>query len=156
MTNLMDITNRTSLVTRAAIRRRRNSSPRHGTTTVEFAFVGPIVFLLFFGVIELGRGLMVVHLLTNAARVGCRAGVIEGTSTTSITNAVKSSLTGVGISAETVNVQVNDGSTDASASKAGDEITVTASIPMSSVTWLPFGSYLSGKTLSGQYTLRRE
>jgi Flp pilus assembly protein TadG len=152
----MGITNRMTVLLRTARQRRRNSSPRHGTTAVEFAFVGPIVFLLFFGVIELGRGLMVVHLLNNAARIGCRAGVIEGTSTTSITNAVKSSLTGVGISAETVNVQVNDGATDASASKAGDEITVTASIPMSSVTWLPFHSYLNGKTLSGQYTLRRE
>jgi Flp pilus assembly protein TadG len=140
----------------ATLGRGKSRSDRRGTTTVEFAIVGPIVFLLFFGLIELGRGLMVVHLLTNAARVGCRVGVIEGTSTTAITNVVKNSLTGVGINAETVNVQVNDGSTDASASKAGDEITVTASIPMSSVTWLPFGSYLSGKTLTGQYTLRRE
>jgi Flp pilus assembly protein TadG len=152
----MGITNRMTVLLRTARQRRRNTSPRHGTTAVEFAFVGPIVFLLFFGVIELGRGLMVVHLLNNAARIGCRAGVIEGTSTTSITNRVKRSLTGVGISPETVNVQVNDGATDASASKAGDEITVTASIPMSSVTWLPFQSYLNGKTLSGQYTLRRE
>ncbi len=152
----MGIKNQTIVLRHLTKSRRRNSSSRRGTTAVEFAFVGPIVFLLFFGVIELGRGLMVVHLLNNAARIGCRTGVIEGTSTTSITNAVKSSLTGVGISAETVNVQVNDGATDASASKAGDEITVTASIPMSSVTWLPFHSYLNGKTLSGQYTLRRE
>jgi Flp pilus assembly protein TadG len=135
---------------------RRNRASRRGTTTVEFAFVAPIIFILFFGVIELGRGLMVVHLLTNAARVGCRAGVIEGVSTNTISTAVKNSLTGVGMSGENVSVQVNDGATDASASKAGDEITVTASIPFSSVTWLPFGSFLSGKTLSGQYTLRRE
>jgi Flp pilus assembly protein TadG len=141
---------------RVAVGRGRKRSARRGTTTVEFAFVAPVVFVLFFGVIELGRGLMVVHLLTNAARVGSRAGVIEGVSTATITNAVKSSLTGVGISGENVSVQVNDGSTDASASKAGDEITVSASIPFSSVTWLPFGSFLSGKTLSGQYTLRRE
>ena len=141
---------------RAAVGRGTKRSARHGTTAVEFAFVAPVVFVLFLGVIELGRGLMVTHLLTNAARVGSRAGVIEGVSTATITNAVKSSLTGVGISGENVSVQVNDGSTDASASKAGDEITVSASIPFSSVTWLPFGSFLSGKTLSGQYTLRRE
>ena len=145
----------TGFSTLTRFRRRRDAS-RRGTTTVEFAFVAPVVFILFFGVVELGRGLMVVHLLTNAARAGCRAGIIEGVSTTTITNTVKNSLTAVGISGENVNVQVNDGSTDASASKAGDEITVTASIPFSSVTWLPFGSYLSGKTLSGQYTLRRE
>ncbi|HEV3418308.1 MAG TPA: TadE family protein [Pirellulales bacterium] len=137
-------------------RRGRKRPARHGTSAIEFAFVGPIVLLLFFGVLEIGRGLMVVHLLTNAARAGCRLGIIEGTSTTSITTAVKQSLTGVGISAETINVQVNDGATDASNSKAGDEITVKASIPTSSISWMPFQSFLSGMTLSGQYTLRRE
>ncbi|HEV2969151.1 MAG TPA: TadE family protein [Pirellulales bacterium] len=136
--------------------RGRKPSTRQGTTAVEFAFVGPIVFLLFFGVLELGRGLMTVHLLTNAARAGCRSGIIEGTSTASITTAVKQSLTGVGVSAETINVQVNDGSTDASNSKAGDEITVKASIPASSISWMPFQQFLGGMTLSGQYTLRRE
>ena len=90
----MGTKNQTILLRHLTKSRRRNGSSRHGTTAVEFAFVGPIVFLLFFGVIELGRGLMVVHLLNNAARIGCRTGVIEGTSTTSITNAVKSSLTG--------------------------------------------------------------
>jgi Flp pilus assembly protein TadG len=144
------------LRTTAERRRGRKPSTRRGTTAVEFAFVGPIVLLLFFGVLELGRGLMVVHLLTNAARAGCRSGIIEGTSTASITTAVKQSLTGVGISAETINVQVNDGSTDAANSKAGDEVTVKASIAASSVSWMPFQRFLSGMTLSGQYTLRRE
>jgi Flp pilus assembly protein TadG len=137
-------------------RSRQPTQNRRGTTAVEFAFVGSIVFLMFFGILELGRALMVTHLLTNAARAGCRAGVIEGTSTASIKTAVNQALTGVGISGDTVTVQVNDGSTDASASKAGDEITVVASISASSVSWLPFQKFMSGKTLTGQYTLQRE
>jgi Flp pilus assembly protein TadG len=137
-------------------RRRRKPPTRHGTTAVEFAFVGPIVLLLFFGVIELGRGLMTVHLLTNAARAGCRTGIIEGTSTATIKSVVTQNLAAVGMSAESVNVQVNDGSSDAANSNAGDEITVVASIPANTITWLPFSSYLSGKTITGQYTLRRE
>jgi Flp pilus assembly protein TadG len=111
---------------------------------------------MFFGILELGRALMVSHLLTNAARAGCRAGVVEGTTTASIKSVVTQALTGVGISGENVNVQVNDGATDASSSKAGDEITVVASIPASSVSWLPFQKFMTGKSLTGQYTLQRE
>src|SRR5262249_47390072 len=81
---------------------------RRGSTVVEFAVFGPIVLLLFFGVVELARGLLVVHLLTNASRMGCRAGVIEGTSTATITTVVRQNLTGVGVSGENINVQVND------------------------------------------------
>jgi Flp pilus assembly protein TadG len=137
-------------------RRRRLNRHRRGTTAVEFAFVGSTVFLIFFGVLELGRALMVSHLLTNAARAGARAGVVEGTSTASITSVVTSALSGVGISSENINVKVNDGSTDASASNAGDEITVKVTIPASSVSWLPWQRFTSSTTLSGQYTLQRE
>jgi Flp pilus assembly protein TadG len=136
--------------------RRRFGRSRRGATAVEFAFVGSTVFLIFFGVLELGRALMVSHLLTNAARAGARAGVVEGTSTTSIKAVVTSALSGVGISTENISVQVNDGSTDASASKAGDEITVKVTIPASSVSWLPWQRFTSSTTLSGQYTLQRE
>lgn len=152
----MSDNNRKSPSSRCSRRLWRSKHSRRGTTAVEFAFVGSIVFLIFFGIIEVGRALMVSHLLTNAARAGCRAGIVEGTSTATITNVVKAALTGVGISGENVTVTVNDGSTDASASKAGDEITVKTSISASSISWLPFQRFMSGKTLSGQYTLQRE
>jgi Flp pilus assembly protein TadG len=128
---------------------------RPGANTVEFAIIAPVFFMFVLGLIEVGRGIMVVHLLTNAARVGARTGVIEGTSTAQIKTAVVNCLNQQGISAETTTVQVNDGSADASTANAGDEITVLISIPVSKVTWLPGGQYLNG-TISGQFTLRRE
>jgi Flp pilus assembly protein TadG len=128
---------------------------RPAVTALEFAMVAPALFVLILGIFELGRGIMVIHALTNAARIGCRVGAIEGTSTSTITAAVTANLTAVGISSDTVTVQVNDGSADASTAKAGDEITVKVTVPASSVTWVPGGQHLTG-TLSGQYTLRRE
>lgn len=128
---------------------------RSGATTVEFAVLAPILFALILGIIEIGRGLMVVHLLTNAARQGCRTGVIEGTTTAQITQVVQSTLQSQGISSDTVTVQVNDGSADASTAQAGDEITVQVSVPVSKITWLPGARFLSGN-LTGKYTLRRE
>ena len=129
--------------------------PRRGAAAVEFAIVAPVLFAVVLGIIEVGRGLMVIHLLNNAARAGCRVGVIEGKATSDITTAVTNVLSAQGVTAEGVTVQVNDGSADASTAQSGDEITVLVSIPASKVTWVPGGSYLRGN-LSGQYTLRRE
>jgi Flp pilus assembly protein TadG len=128
---------------------------RAGVTSLEFAVVAPTLFVILLGIFEVGRGIMVIHELTNAARIGCRVGAIEGTSTSTITAAVTANLSAVGISSDTVTVQVNDGSADASTAKANDEITVKVTVPASNVTWVPGGQYLTG-TLSGQYTLRRE
>jgi hypothetical protein len=98
---------------------------------------------------------MVQHLLTNAARQGCRAGVIEGKSSAQITTVAVTALTSQGISGDSVSVQVNDATADASTAKSFDEITVIVSIPASSVSWLPFTRY-AVSTLSAKYTLRRE
>jgi Flp pilus assembly protein TadG len=135
----------------------RRPTERRGTALVEFAFIGPIVILFFFGAVELGRGVMVVHLLNNAARTGCRTGVVEGTSTATIRSSANAALTGEGLSGATVTVLVNDAVADASTAQAGDEITVNVTIPSSSAAWLPFAKFLTGTTqLAGQYTLSRE
>ncbi len=128
---------------------------RAGAAAVEFAVVASAFFVLVFGIVELGRALMVQHLLTNAARQACRYGILPSKSSAQISQVAINTLTSQGISGDTVTVQVNDGSTDASAAQSRDEITVIVSIPFSKVTWLPFSKYVGG-SLSGQYTLRRE
>src|SRR5688572_10397899 len=51
----------------------RQARPRRGgATTVEFAFVAILLFLMLFGIFEYGRFLFVYHLTTNAARDGAR------------------------------------------------------------------------------------
>ncbi|HLN33296.1 MAG TPA: TadE/TadG family type IV pilus assembly protein [Gemmataceae bacterium] len=123
--------------------------------TLEFAIVAPIFFLLVLGIIEIGRGVMVRHMLTNAARQGCRLGIIEGTSNAQINNAATAALAPTGISNDSVTVQVNDGSSDAANALPGDEITVVVSVPVQNISWVPNLQFLSG-SLSGQYTMRRE
>jgi Flp pilus assembly protein TadG len=113
---------------------------------------------MILGVIELGRGLMVQQLLTEAARRGARAGVIEGTSSTTIKSTVTDYLSTVGIDGSTAGVSVNDApvdSVEAQNMPAYTELTVSVSVPVSSCTWVPAGWFLSG-TISGQYTMRRE
>jgi Flp pilus assembly protein TadG len=128
---------------------------RWGATTVELAVVAPVVFAIILGIFEIGRGLMVIHLLNNAAQAGCRAGIVEGQSTANIQAVVVNAAKATGINGDTVTVQVNDGSADASSAVVGDEITVKVKVPVSSVSWLAGPLFLTG-SLQGQYTMRRE
>jgi Flp pilus assembly protein TadG len=128
---------------------------RKGATAAEMAVAAPVVFAVILGIIEISRGLMVIHLLNNAAQAGCRAGIIEGQSTANIKTVVVNALSSTGISAESTTVEVNDGTKDASSAQVGDEITVIVSVPTSAVSWIPHASFLK-TSLQGQYTMRRE
>ena len=47
-----------------------------GVTTVEFAIIGALLMIAVFGVIEMGRALYVVNVLTEAARRGARMAAV--------------------------------------------------------------------------------
>jgi Flp pilus assembly protein TadG len=107
--------------------------------------------------VEIGRACMVNEILTEAARQGCRQGVLEGTSSAAIQQAATSYLTGVGINGETAGVMINDAPADtveAANMPAYTEITVVVSVPANSVTWVP--TWFVNGTISAQYTMRRE
>lgn len=128
-----------------------------GMSSVEFAFVAPVMVLLVLGIFEIGRACMVTELLTEAARRACRQGVIEGTDSTTIQDTATNYLTSVGISGESASVYVNDalaGSSDVGSMPAYTEITVVVSVPIANVAWTPIW-FVPG-SLTGQYTMRRE
>ena len=60
---------------------------RAGATTVEFAFVAILLFLMLFGILEYGRFLFVYHLTTNAARDAARFAVVRTSGGVTITEA---------------------------------------------------------------------
>lgn len=49
---------------------------QQGTTTVEFAIVGAVFFILLFGMIEFGRAFFVWNALTEATRRGARVAAV--------------------------------------------------------------------------------
>src|SRR5438128_1702420 len=69
---------------------RKKFAARGGAAAVEFAVVVPVFFLIFFGIVEIGRAFMVRGILDNAARAGCRTGILQGKSNTDVTSAVTS------------------------------------------------------------------
>ncbi len=141
----------------------RESMPPRGhkraaAALVEFAIIGSLMFVMVMATFEFGRTFMVMELLTEAARVGCRRAIIEGTSSQQIKDTVTNYLTGVGINSEQVGITVNDASVntvEAANQPADTEMTVQVTVPVSTVSWVPNPLFTSG-TLSGQFTMRRE
>ena len=53
----------------------------HGAAIVEFALVVPVLFLVVFAVIDFGRALWTVNVLTSGVREGARFGAVQATTT---------------------------------------------------------------------------
>jgi Flp pilus assembly protein TadG len=128
---------------------------RRGAHLVEFALVAPLFFLLVLTFVDISRGMMATSLLSNAARVGCRMGVLPGKANSDIQAAITQALSGQGISGTTVTVLVNGAAADASTAQTKDLITVSVTTPAADVTWLPAALFVKGN-LSGQDSLERE
>ena len=60
-----------------------------------------------------------------------------------------------GLPQTNVTVLVNGAAADASTAQSGDQITVTVTLPVSQVSWLPGTRFLNAN-LGGSYSLRRE
>jgi Flp pilus assembly protein TadG len=137
---------------------------RRGTATVELALVLPLFFMVVLGIIEFGRAMMVSNVVTNAAREGARMAVIDGSTNTSVQQAINAMLTqATGVSASsvttTITVTAAAGNTDPGNQVANahmrDLISVKVSVPFNSVMLIP-GTYLKGKNLIGQSSMRHE
>lgn len=133
---------------------RRGSSSRTGAAAVEFALICPVLFLVFLGVIEFGRAMMVSEILNTAVRTGCRAGTMIGATNSSVTSGVTQCLTG--ISGTTTTIQVNGATGDVSTAARGDSISVQLQVPYSSVSWLPGSMFLGNTTLSATAVMYHE
>jgi Flp pilus assembly protein TadG len=130
--------------------------PRRAAHLVEMAIVAPVFFTFVLGLVELGRGLMASSMMGNAARLGCRTGVLPNKQNTDVNAAVDGFLQGQGITGYTTTIQVNgNAKTDVSSAQTGDTITVQVQIPVANVSWLPGLQYLSG-SLTGMFAMPHE
>jgi Flp pilus assembly protein TadG len=65
-----------------------------GAALLETAIVLPIILVVCVGIFEFGRAYQTWQVLTNAAREGARAAVIQGTTDTDITTRVRNYMQG--------------------------------------------------------------
>jgi Flp pilus assembly protein TadG len=121
--------------------------------------------LLVFGSIDFGRTIMVLDLLSHAARAGCRTGVLASNGNSEINSAVSTALTGTGITGAgnpAIDVLPQGSQSwvspgDAGAAAKGDAIRVTVSIKYTQVTWLTFNWFMGpDATLSSSVVMSKE
>jgi Flp pilus assembly protein TadG len=130
-------------------------SKRPGVAAVEFAVILPFVMVLFLGMIEFGRVLMVQQIITNAAREGCRYAVLPGSTVSSSQTVVTTYLSNSSITLSSPSTQVTV-SPDPSTAAQGTSITVTVTVPFNSVSWLPTPLFMGGKQLRSTVVMRLE
>jgi len=111
----------------------------------------PLFVVLVFGMIEYGRMVMVQQIITNASREGARRAVLDGATPSTVQAAVTTYLTDAAISGGRTAVDPNP-----TTAASGDPVTVTVTIPFSSVSWLRTPMFLGGTSLSTSTTMRRE
>lgn len=125
---------------------------RRGAATVEFALTAPLLFLIVFGMIEVGQGVLIKQVLSNAARDGARTAMLGNATAQDVRDAVTSYLTASGIKSATATVSPDP----LTLAQGGDPVTVTVSVPFSSLSWMQKSWYLNDITISSAVTMRRE
>lgn len=126
---------------------------RRGAVVVEMAFIAPVFFMLVVGIIEFGRMLMVQQVVTNASREGARRAVIESVTEQEVKDLVDTYMANASISGSSCTVDP----TDLSNLSLGEPVTVTVSIPYSSVTWFTTSWFgLDTATVQASTVMRSE
>ena len=118
---------------------------------VELAIVAPILVVIFLGMVEVSRGIMVQQIITNAAREGAREAILDGATISDVQTSVTQYLTNSTISGATVSV-----SPDPTTTVSRQQITVTVNISYANVMWLSAGYFNSGDVLSASCSMRSE
>lgn len=125
---------------------------RRGTATVEFAVIAPVFFLLVLGIIEIGRMTMVQEILINAAREGARMAIVPGKTDAQVTTTIDNYLAASSISGHSRSVSPSLATSPAS----GTAITVSVSVPCTSVSWLGNTTWFGGNNLSAFVVMIKE
>lgn len=114
--------------------------------------VGPLLFLVIFGSIEFGRGLMATQSLDEAARSGCRVAVLRGATTADVEAEVQRILNPSHVSNFTVQVLPTDRAT----APRWTHVSVTVTASFNDISWVPLPRFLGGRTYTASCTLPKE
>lgn len=127
----------------------RTRRARRGATTVEMAFVVPIVFMLTFGALEFARINMVRNTIEDALFEGVRQSMLPGATETKIKTRVNAVLATTGVKSATVTVSPS------TIQSTTQKVTVRIRVPMGSNSWLPI-FMTDGSFIDKSCTLSRE
>jgi len=128
----------------------RIANQRRGVAAVEMAFVLPLFLMLIFGIVEFGRAMMCMQILTNAAREGARACAVSPLTQDEVETICADYASGCGVAGVTATV-----SPDPTTVIRGEPVTVTVSVNFADVALMP-PFYMKDGTLTSQSVMRKE
>src|SRR5579884_3784762 len=109
--------------------RNKGSGQRPATAAVEMALVVPLLMLISFGMFELSRGWVAKNIVNDAARKGCRTGIMANKANSDVTADINNILTDNGFdpTKATITILLNGTSSDVKNAQRGDSISVQVS-----------------------------
>lgn len=130
---------------------------------VELAVCFPVFLMILLGIIEFGRAMTVNQMLNSAARIGCRAAILDGSTNTSVSDLVKQQVVntlGCSQSSVTVTIVAKSGQTGATLASiavatTGDMIEIDVAVPFSAVSWA-VKQYLTSANIRGECSMQHE
>lgn len=128
--------------------RMKTLQPRRGAVAVEMALTLPILLLLLFAVIEIGRANMVRHAAESAAYEGARAGILPGATAEEARDAARRILDTVGVTNFQMTVTPDPISGNA------EQVEVSIRVPLDQN--MTAARLVSGLEFTGECTLSRE
>ncbi|MEZ6096518.1 MAG: pilus assembly protein [Pirellulaceae bacterium] len=130
--------------------RRRHRFNRSGTTSVEFAFVAPVLFLIIFASIEISRMVLLRNMAQDAAYDAARYAMVEGSTTQEAIDRAQETLDMFSAINAQVTINNGDGLED------DDEfINVEVTIPMQDNSFF-MSQFYSGRYIVESVALRTE
>jgi Flp pilus assembly protein TadG len=125
---------------------------RRGAAALEFALVAIPLFLFVFSSIEMGRALMALQSMQEAARGACRTAVVSGATAESVEAEVRQTMQMAGIQRYSVAIEP----ADFAALDRWEPISVTVTATLADVSWLPAPIYVGDLSFSSSCTLPKE
>ena len=125
---------------------------RRGTSAVEFAMIAPLMILFTFGLIEVGRLMLVKQTLTHATREGARIAVRPNADIADVTQRIRDELMILDIDESVIETEP----ASLESTEPGATVTVRVRVGINSVSWVPGYFNFAGNEIVAETCMRRE
>ena len=133
-------------------RRNRKSAGRLGASAIEFALIAPLMIVFTFGLVEIGRLMLVKQTATHATREGARIAIRPLADSNDVIERVNEELALLAIenaTIETVPATLED-------AEPGSQVTVRVRVDIASVSWIPGFFNFNATEIVAESSMRRE
>lgn len=125
---------------------------RRGSSAVEFAVIAPLMILFTFGLVEIGRLMLVKQTVTHATREGARVAVRPTADLADVMQRVRDEL----LTLEIEDVVIETEPAFLELVEPGGEVTVRVRVGIDTVSWIPGYFNFSVNDVVAETCMRRE